>query len=149
MTFRLFVLCLFTIFVLCDHCATPPPAEGYKINNYLGKWYEMGKYQTEGGAFFERDCTCTESDIGVSSQTAYTYNSCVKNGKRTGINATLLPTDIDGHYVEKFSVNKANYYVIYLDDNYAIEYDCSESFGIVNYCVHIMSKTLTVEQSKI
>jgi hypothetical protein len=109
----------------------------------------MGKYQTPGGAFFERDCSCTESDIAVSAQTAYAYQSCVKNGKRTGINATLLPTDIDGKYVEKFALNKANYYVIYLSDDCAIEYDCQEELGIVNYCVHIMSRHLTIDESKL
>jgi hypothetical protein len=59
----------------------------------------MGKYQTPGGAYFEKDCECTESDISVFAQTAYAYQSCVKNGKRTGVNGTLLPTDIDGKYV--------------------------------------------------
>lgn len=109
----------------------------------------MGKYQTPGGAFFERDCECTESDISLVSQTAYAYQSCVKNGKRTGINATLLPTDIDGKYVEKFSINKANYYVIYLNNDYAIEYDCQEQLGVTNYCVHIMSRQLTIDDSKL
>lgn len=109
----------------------------------------MGKYQTPGGGFFERDCECTESDITVNSQTAYAYQSCVKNGKRTGINATLLPTDIDGKYVEKFAVNKANYYVIYLNDEYAIEYDCQDSLGVINYCVHIMSRQLTIDDKKL
>jgi hypothetical protein len=59
----------------------------------------MGKYQTPGGAYFEKDCICTESDISVSSQTTYAYQSCIKKGKKTGINATLLPTDIDGKYI--------------------------------------------------
>lgn len=52
----------------------------------------MGKYQTPGGAYFEKDCECTESDISLSAQGVLAYQSCSKNGKRTGINATLLPT---------------------------------------------------------
>lgn len=140
---------LLVLAAVAEKCANPPPAQGYKLDNYLGKWYEMGKYQTPGGAFFERDCICTESDIGVTAGTAYAYQSCSKNGKRTGINATLLPTDISGKYVEKFSFNKANYYVIYLDDQYAIEYDCNEELGITNYCVHIMSRSLNIPEDKL
>lgn len=80
----------------------------------------MGKYQTAGGAFFERDCFCTESDITRDSSKTYAYQSCVKNQKRTGINATLVPTDTNGKYVEQFGFNKANYYVIHMDKDYAI-----------------------------
>ena len=59
----------------------------------------MGKFQTPGGAYFEKDCLCTESDITRAGGKTYAYQSCVKNGKRTGINATLVPTDTAGKYV--------------------------------------------------
>lgn len=65
------------------------------------------------------------------------------------MNATLLPTEENGKYIEQLSFNKANYYVIYLKDDYAIEYDCSESLGIVNYCVHIMSRQLSIDSAKL
>lgn len=85
----------------------------------------------------------------MASGTTYAYQSCVKNGKRSGINATLLPTDIDGKFVEKFSLNKANYYVIYLDNDYAIEYDCQEQLGVTNYCVHIMARETNIDDKKL
>jgi hypothetical protein len=59
----------------------------------------MGKYQTAGGAYFEKDCICTEISISKSQGSTYAYSSCVKNGKKTGINATLLPTGTDGQFV--------------------------------------------------
>lgn len=61
----------------------------------------------------------------------------------------MLATDIDGKYVEKFSANKANYYVILLDKDYAIEYDCQDSLGVVNYCVHIMAREKTIDDKKL
>jgi apolipoprotein D and lipocalin family protein len=51
--------------------------------------------------------------------------------------------------VEKFSFNKANYYVLYLDNDYAIEYDCNEELGVINYCVHIMARALTIDNNKL
>jgi len=147
--FRLFLLTLLFLSIYSEKCGTPPPAVPFQLRDYMGKWYEMGKYQTPGGGFFERDCSCTESDIGDSQGTTFAYQSCVKNGKRTGINATLLPTDIEGQFVEKFSFNKANYYVIYLDKDYAIEYDCQEQLGVVNYCVHIMARETTIDGKKL
>ncbi len=47
--------------------------------------------------------------------------------------------------MEKISLNKGTYYVIYLNDDYAIEYDCQDQLGVVNYCVHIMARTLTID----
>jgi apolipoprotein D and lipocalin family protein len=146
---QLFLISFLTFLVYSQKCAVPAPAVDYTLNAYIGKWYEMGKYQTAGGGFFERDCECTESDIGVSQGKIYAYQSCIKNGKKTGINATLLPTDINGHYIEQFQFNKGAYYVIYLDNDYAIEYDCNESVGITNYCVHIMAKTTDIDDAKL
>lgn len=85
----------------------------------------------------------------MTAGTAYAYQSCIKNGKRTGLNATLQPTEIEGKFVEKFGLNKANYYVIYLDDDYAIEYDCQEQVTVTNYCVHIMSRQTNINDKKL
>ncbi len=41
------------------------------------------------------------------------------------INATLLPTATPGHYIEKIGLNSVGYWVIYLDDDYAVTYDCN------------------------
>lgn len=31
--------------------------------------------------------------------------------------------------------------MISIGDDYAVEYDCGTSFGITNYCIHVMSRT--------
>ena len=123
-----FLLVLFVLLVAqsSSKCSNPPPAAGFQIQNYKGLWYEIAKYQTEGGAFFERNCTCTKINVGESSgsRTIYAEQTCFKNGKTTGVNATLIPTDQPGKFVAQISVNKEGYWVIELDENTAIEYDC-------------------------
>ena len=40
--------------------------------------------------------------------------------------------------------------MIYLDDEFAMEYDCSVFAGIVtNYCVHIMARTPNADPNKV
>lgn len=138
------VLCQCTLFD--SQCPNPPPASHFTIAKYSGLWYEVAKIQTAGGAFFERNCTCTEIFIDDKTKQGSTFalQSCVKNGKTVTINATLLPTNVDGKFVEQISLNKANYYVIELDDQTAIEFDCQVSLGIRNYCIHVMSRERTL-----
>ena len=43
------------------------------------------------------------------------------------------------------SLRPVCYNVVYVDENYAIEYDCGEAlFSTINYCIHIMSRTPTM-----
>lgn len=49
---RLFLLGCLVLLAATEKCGNPFPAQGYSIENYLGKWYEMGKYQTAGGGYF-------------------------------------------------------------------------------------------------
>lgn len=53
----------------------------------------------------------------------------------------------DGHYDASFGagIPKASYNVIFLEtDQYSVEYDCTHELGITNYCVHILSRTTTL-----
>ena len=43
-----------------DVCVNAPPATNFTNKAYEGTWFEIAKYQTAGGAFFERNCVCTE-----------------------------------------------------------------------------------------
>ena len=81
-------------------CMDPPAAYLFNIDKYKGKWYEIAKYQTAGGAFFERNCTCTEMDIGVANNKIYANQFCNKSGKIVGVNATLVPTATQGKFIE-------------------------------------------------
>jgi len=43
----------------CKKCKDPPTAESFENQKYKGIWYEIGKIQTPGGAFWQRDTVCT------------------------------------------------------------------------------------------
>ena len=61
-------------------CATPPVADNFVSNSqYEGVWYEIGKIQTAGGAFFERNCVCTEvnyTQLDSTTGDGKVLNSC-------------------------------------------------------------------------
>lgn len=97
----MFFLIILAIFICqtLGSCPNPPPAANFTIQKYLGLWYEIAKYQTAGGAYFERDCTCTKIDVSQISGTTYAYQSCIKNGKISAVNATLLPTEYPGKFI--------------------------------------------------
>ena len=42
-----------------EKCRHPPPAPGYTNTLYAGRWFEVGKFQTLGGAIFQQDTVCT------------------------------------------------------------------------------------------
>ena len=56
------------------------------------------------------------------------------------VNATLIPTSTPGQYTERIGLNSVGYWVLYLDDEHAVTYDCNIVTGITNYCIHILSK---------
>merc|ERR1712150_221990 len=83
---------------------------------------------------------------------ATAINSCRKLTP-TGdfLNATGALTDevVPGHWKEGFFpfAPKADYTIVYLDDNLAIEYDCTQVLWITNYCIHLLAKTPTISQA--
>ena len=56
---KIVLVILLSVLAFSQKCGKPPGAPGFTDTRYLGVWYEMGKYQTAGGAYFEKDCTCT------------------------------------------------------------------------------------------
>ena len=122
-------------------CSNPPTASQYSVEKYEGKWFEVAKYQTVGGAYFEKNCTCTEINIKkLDTNNVNAYQGCVKNGNKVMVNATLVPTSTPGQYTEKIGLNSVGYWVLYLDEQNAVTYDCNSIAGITNYCIHILSK---------
>lgn len=83
--------CALLIVTVLGSCPNPPPAAHFAIEQYEGLWYEIAKYQTAGGAYFERDCKCTKIDVSRKGGEIYAYQTCEKNGRLTGVNATLIP----------------------------------------------------------
>lgn len=140
-------------------CMAPPPAANFTVQGYYGVWYELGKIQTAGGGYFEKDCVCTSIDIrdksGGQTGDSTAINSCRKLAP-TGdfLNATGQLTDMSppGKWKEQFFpfVPKVDYTVIYLDEKFAIEYDCSVFAGVItNYCIHIMGKAPTADEADV
>ena len=104
-----------------------------------------------------QSCVCTELDVaGYTLGGNTSVNNACRFEKVTGrwINVTgyLVNQRSPGLWEESMKKNAApsvNYTVIALGsqggEEYAVEFDCGESFGIVNYCIHIMSRSRTLE----
>lgn len=147
---------IFSLAETAAQCSFPVPAKGFTNEKYEGRWYEIGKIQTKGGAFFERNCVCTQ--IGIEITNAETGDGIADNdcryktvdGRWTNVTGTLYGEDPSnpGRWLESIgSGSPVNYTVIALDENYSVEYDCgTSSMGITNYCIHIMSRTPTMEE---
>jgi apolipoprotein D and lipocalin family protein len=139
-----------------DKCSFPDPAKEFTNERYEGRWYEIGKIQTKGGAFFERNCVCTSLDVTIIDKTTgdgIANNDCREktvDGKWTNVTGTLTDESLEqqGRWLETIYGSPVNYTVIYMDDDYSVEYDCGTSLGITNYCVHILSRTPTMPQEK-
>ncbi|KAK3774608.1 hypothetical protein RRG08_035037 [Elysia crispata] len=140
-------------------CLLPPPSANFTLTGYYGLWYEAGKIQTAGGAIFEKDCVCTTIQVepkkagkpGDSSA----LNSCRKSspsGKYLNATGQLTTMNPPGKWKEGFfvAVPKVDYTVIYLDKDFAVEYDCSDFLGLyTNYCIHIMARVSNPDPAKI
>ncbi|XP_013418339.1 apolipoprotein D-like [Lingula anatina] len=145
--------CLLPQCVHCSGCKNPPPAKNFTNSRYYGLWYEIGKIQTAGGAFFEKDCVCTTIDVKPLSNSdvrgdASVLNSCRKKTPQgTFLNATGKLSDESpaGKWKEGFAwfAPKVDYTIIALDEDYAVEYDCGTTLGFTNYCIHILSRKPT------
>jgi lipocalin len=49
---KFFLLSLIIVGCLAASCSNPPTPSDYSVEKYEGKWYEVAKYQTAGGAYF-------------------------------------------------------------------------------------------------
>lgn len=129
----------------------------FELQRYKGKWYEIGKIQTKGGAFFERNCVCTQLNIDITDEMTgdgIADNDCrykTVDGKWTNVTGLLTDENLDqpGRWLETIgSGSPVNYTVIAIDDDFAVEYDCGTSLGITNYCIHVMSRTPEMDQEQ-
>merc|ERR1711920_322583 len=72
-------------------------------------------------------------------------------GKLVVANATIVPKDgKPGKFEEKF-VSFApgpDYTIVALDgEDFMVEFDCSSTLGLLNYCFHVMSRKPSLEES--
>ncbi len=119
-----------------------------------GRWYEVGKIQTAGGAFFERTCVCTNlvwsvDENGADGQVSNICRNKVPSGKLEIFNASLKGDPQNpGHFAETGGYGPpASYNIVYQTGDAAVEYDCVESLGVTNYCIHLLSRNRTMPDS--
>merc|ERR1712198_559962 len=138
--------------------------ETYIISNslYSGRWYLVGKYQTLGGSIFQRGTVCTIGTYdpwnldGGGGYIGYSSRQDEPNGEWVNATGTLTPISYNqGRYFIQLNSGDwegvwRDYNVIWLDEDTAIEYDCSEHLlGRIDYGVHFMSRKPTIEPSKL
>ena len=161
------ILLLVTVSLLIESiagqsCLVAPPSPNYIPERYGGFWFEIGKIQTAGGAFFERNCVCTSINVTYvdAKGDALCYQGCrskTPEGPLTLVvgNLTSYPGQ-PGKFNQTLKLNPdqiVSYTVVQLsipDDSepqYAVEYDCGGSITGVNYCLHFMSRTPTMDSS--
>lgn len=108
------------------------------------------------GAIFEKNCVCTELNIALTDETtgeALADNDCRYKdvtGSWTNVTGRLYNEDlkVPGRWLEEIYTNTVNYTVIAIGKDYAVEYDCGTSAGITNYCIHVMSRTRTMNETQ-
>lgn len=99
---------------------------------------------------------CTQLDITIKDDKtgdASAENECrskTVDGPWTNATGTLYAENpsAQGKWLETFGGPPVNYTVIAVGDGYSVEYDCATSgLGITNYCVHVMSRTRTMDSA--
>jgi apolipoprotein D and lipocalin family protein len=143
---------------LAAQCPVPPPAANFSMEALNGTWYEIGKYQTLGGALIEGDCVCTELVYYPEDENHATVaNICrdtTPDGKLKESDAQIAPiSDDDGNagaFQETFcpTCPAVSYTIAALDQQSMVEFDCTvNSIGVINYCFHVMSRTPTMDEA--
>jgi hypothetical protein len=46
-------------------------------------------------------------------------------------------------------IPSAHYSIVVLEEDFAVEFDCTDILGVVNYCVHFLASTPNVDVSKL
>jgi apolipoprotein D and lipocalin family protein len=157
----LVLLALLPFFISAKQCPIPPVFQNYTALSYEGFWYEIGKVQTAGGAFFQRGCQCTylnATSTSISPRSVSTdfviENGCRKgspSGKLSVAKTYLVDETAPGQYTEEVikGVKAVKYNVIHVDETFAVEFDCGVSFGILNYCLHVLAKVPEVDAGRV
>merc|ERR1711971_620847 len=120
-----------------EKCQHPPPSENYSNQLYAGQWFEVGKYQTIGGAIFQIGTVCTEAnfspygDVG-DGDIGYSSRRDTPDGEMVNATGVLEELDAPGHFSQTleffgFGGPPTDYNVIYIDEDSAIEYDSRAS----------------------
>ena len=139
---------------MSDICINAAPAANFSNAAYEGTWFEIAKYQTAGGAFFERNCVCTRVDVAalpapsVDLSAHFSCRDKVPSGKFLNATGRLYDEDPPGKWMQKLMVfvPPVSYTIVAMGEwqgeEYSVEYDCGGS----NYCVHFSARQPTMSQ---
>jgi lipocalin len=117
-------------------------------------------YTVHSGAFFEKDCVCTELNIAITNSTngdGLADNDCRYkeiDGRWNNVTGSLYNEDLNvpGRWLESINGNSVNYTVIAIGEDFAVEYDCGTGTGtsgvLTYYCVHVMSRSRTMDDAQ-
>jgi len=101
--------------------AIPEPAKSVDLNRYLGRWYEIGRYEAK----FQKDCEAVSADYSLNENgTIKVINTCRKNsvdGKLT--TATGKAKIVEGSQNAKLKVSffgpfYGDYWILDRHENY-------------------------------
>ena len=99
--------------------AVPQPAKAVELDRYLGKWFEMARYE----APFQKDCEGVTADYSLRDDDKIkVVNSCTKDGKTTTANGKAKI--VDGSQNAKLKVSffgpfYGDYWVLDRADDYS------------------------------
>ena len=71
-------LCLLSV-ASASKCHAPAPARNFTRESYSGLWFEVAKFQTAGGAYFEKDCVCTQLNVTTTQGGEYLANNLCRD----------------------------------------------------------------------
>ncbi|TNV75712.1 hypothetical protein FGO68_gene15136 [Halteria grandinella] len=142
---------------LAQTCRFPAPSQNFTRDRYSGEWYEIAKFQTAGGAYFEKDCVCTQLNVTQGPNGAfYADNICrnlVPEGNFTNALGNLFNEGPAGRFKEQFFpfAPSVDYTILLMGERdgeeYSVEYDCGTSFLTgTNYCVHFLARKPTMSE---
>ena len=137
-----------------NECVYAAPQTELNYADYKGTWYEIGRIQTPGGAFFQKDCVCTTLNVSFpdpNSSNGTVYNNCrflKPDGRMVSLKSEITNMGKDGQWVSTFDLNKGthvNYTIIEhgndtdTGEEYSVEYDCgSQPIAGTNYCLSLI-----------
>ena len=132
-------------------CKVPAPSPNFTRDRYSGVWYEIAKFQTAGGAYFEKDCVCTQLNVTSGDNGAFFADNICRfqtpGGKITNAKGNLFNEGPSGHFKENFFpfAPSVDYTIAFMGEmngeEYSVEYDCGSTLLTgTNYCVHFLAR---------
>jgi apolipoprotein D and lipocalin family protein len=109
------------------HCFYPKPYPEFKLESYLGKWYQLAATEV----YFSKGCSCVSAEYKLNDDgTVNVFNKCQLGDKVTDIQGTATPAPnsygAEGVFRVQFPQNPPpdcpgpNYIVQDFEDDFAI-----------------------------